>query len=575
MMRLIFMPNSLHARLAAALTVAALVGAMAASLPDWRSSAGAVSALAALLFFGGAVWLSRWAAGQLLAPLSALGQSARAIHPDVDVMVPLAKPETVELANLVDVFNALIQGLKNLTASLESSVLARTQALAHSETRLNQVLEASAGGFWDWNLTDNQVLINARCCELLGLSTSEHTLPSEIFLNFIDASERATLRAMVCANLKRDSPCRDELQLCQADGSTLWVQLHSSVVERNGNRRATRVVGSITDVSERHLAQTTLQDQTRELNTILDLSPDGFVALDPARSVRYISPAFTRITGIQMEPLLGLQEPEFWACLNQHCEPGTHPITVASVPEIPDSEQPRVRLLVSLSQPQRRMLDVTRRASQSSLVADMLCFRDVTHETEVERLKSEFLATAAHELRTPLSSIYGFAEILLNQTLDVQSNREFLEIIYRQSHVMSLLLNELLDLSRIEARRTKDFDPTEVSAQVLVETVVTGFNLPPGREAPELQTPASDLWMHVDRSKTRQAILNVLANAYKYSPNGGPVVITMHHACAADGSPQVAICITDQGIGMTAQQSSRMFERFYRANRSSKIPGTG
>ena len=146
---------------------------------------------------------------------------------------------------------------------------------------------------------------------------------------------------------------------------------------------------------------------------------------------------------------------------------------------------------------------------------------------------------------------------------------------------MSSILNELLDLARIEARRGKDFVIEAMQAQAVVNAVVQGFKVPSGRLAPTLTLPADPLYMMVDFKKTQQAILNVLSNAYKYSRVDAPVNldIKVHvaaHAAGQDMHPKmVAIRIVDQGIGMTPDQSRRVFDRFYRADTSGTVLGTG
>ena len=191
-------------------------------------------------------------------------------------------------------------------------------------------------------------------------------------------------------------------------------------------------------------------------------------------------------------------------------------------------------------------------------------------------MKSEFLSTAAHELRTPMASIYGFAEVMLTQDLEAASQREFLEIIYKQSELMASILNELLDLARIEARRGKDFVFEATPLQALIEEVVRAFKPPAGRPAPTLIAAAAHLVVLADHKKAQQAVLNVLSNAYKYSPAGGVVRIELLESRADGARPNMlGICITDHGIGMTPAQLERVFERFYRADSSGKVPGTG
>lgn len=700
-------PDSLRTQVSLSLAVATLLGALAGALGTLvmyaaaAATGSAMQVVFALFLLLGALWLTRHIVQSVLTPLKELAQTLANLDTTVPLHSPLKRQRLTELDTLAQAFNKLSQSWSTAQANFEAAVATRTLALAQNETRLNHVLNASAEGFWDWNLTNDIVTVNPRCCQLLGLDPRVLQMLSQTLFDRLPPSQRASERQAMNICLRSDTPCERELQLSVA-GSTVWVLLHSSVVERNTAGRAVRVVGSIsnitprkiaeqalkaseerlqlatqgntdgiwdwypdsgkvffserwktmlgysadeigdhvnewvervhpddldwvmrevqqhldgqtplyqtehrmrhkdghylwildrgraqrdahgkairmtgshTDVTERRVAQNTLQEQTQLLNTILDLSPDGFVAFDANNQVCYVNPAFSTLTAIDPAPLFEMDKTHFWHSLCTLC------MANVSAQELeigkPTANHTPGRFLVDISLPVRRVLHIAQRDTQGNQPRTIVSLRDVTHETEVERLKSEFLSTAAHELRTPLASIYGFAEVLLKQYPNDGTRKEFLEIIYRQSHVMSLLINELLDLSRIEARRGKDFDLRKTAAQTLLQELIGSFNLPPGRHAPLLHAPANALLMQADSAKARQAILNVLSNAYKYSPEGGDIQIVLKHASAADGSPCVAICIIDQGIGMTEPQKNRMFDRFYRADRSSKIAGTG
>ena len=305
----------------------------------------------------------------------------------------------------------------------------------------------------------------------------------------------------------------------------------------------------------------------------MNLSPDGFVSFDGERRVREVSPAFVRMTAPGSERLEGMDEQEFSAWLNTICLAEARFVGIGVLRFKADRALSGPRELIEIVGPQKRVLQVDYRASKSLGVSQILYFRDVTHEVEVDQMKSEFLATAAHELRTPMASVFGFAEVLLTQQLDEQVQKESLQIIYEQSQLMANVLNELLDLARIEARRGKDFRYAGVCLQDLVRQVVKGFKLPPGRDEPQLLLPALQLHVLADAGKLQQALLNVLSNAYKYSPQGGAVTLEL---CAeTGGTDRLCISVTDRGIGMTEAQLGRVFERFYRADSSGKFPGTG
>ena len=329
------------------------------------------------------------------------------------------------------------------------------------------------------------------------------------------------------------------------------------------------------EMAARQFAQHQVEDRTEQLNAIFAMSPDGFISFDGERRVKYLNPAFIDMTALGEARLEGLDEHEFSTWLRQRCSAEASFSGIGALRSLVTGGKPDAHDLIEIDHNGKRILQVGLRCSDSSTVSQILHFRDVTHETEVDQMKSEFLSTAAHELRTPMASIFGFSEVLLNHELDATEQREFLTIIYTQSKLMANILDELLDLARIEARRDKDFRYTRVCLQELAADLIKAFKLPLGREPPELVTPQQPLYVMADNGKLRQALLNVLSNAYKYSPAGGSVRVQLELR-DEDGHPQQAcVRITDQGIGMSPEQLSRVCERFYRADTSGKIAGTG
>ena len=329
-----------------------------------------------------------------------------------------------------------------------------------------------------------------------------------------------------------------------------------------------------------------LQDRTEQLNAIFDLSPDGFVSFDAQSHVKYANPAFFRMTGLDSAEIIGLDEAIFSARLAKGClDPSAFPnlaelkseLGASNPPGISESSLPamkRQRQLIELAGPGNHVLELGLRLSTAETVSQILYFREVTHETEVDRMKSEFLSHAAHELRTPMASIYGYAEIMMAQSFSKEEQSEFLGIIHRQCGLMIAIINELLDLARIDDRRGKDFKFSRIDASQLVREVIADFGIPSGQQALVLDTSAQACWVRADASKLMQAVRNILSNAYKYSPDGGVVAISVINA-GSDSQTPVGIRVTDHGLGMTNEQAARTCERFYRVDTSGNIPGTG
>ena len=322
----------------------------------------------------------------------------------------------------------------------------------------------------------------------------------------------------------------------------------------------------------RQAAQRQIEERNEQLTAIFSMSPDAFVSFDTTRHITYISSTFLPMIARANVQLEGLSEQEFSNWLLRHCEPGSSFTGIADLRAQVPAQQTDLPCLMEIRQPGKRILQLSLRTSESSTVSQLLHFRDVTRETEIDHMKSEFLSTAAHELRTPMASISGFAEVLMTQTLTPEEVSEFLQIIHARSQMMAGILNELLDLARIEARRGKDFLYARLDLRDLVVQTVESFLPLPGSARPQLNLPAQAQWVMADAQKLQRAILNVLSNAYKYSDAKHPVRVELIHQPELG---QFRLDIIDQGIGMTPEQVARVCERFYRADASGKVPGTG
>jgi signal transduction histidine kinase len=262
------------------------------------------------------------------------------------------------------------------------------------------------------------------------------------------------------------------------------------------------------------------------------------------------------------------EDPERWAGLEACFMPnpagvgGTHPHAGTQ------------RHLLVLKRPREAVLELVGVASAAASVSRLLYARDVTHEIEVDRMKSEFLSHAAHELRTPMASIFGFTELLIAQEFDDATRKDLLATIHTQTAWLVDIINELLDLARIESRRGKDFHIEAVPLAPLVREVTAAMQIDVARWPIGVDCGDDLPPVRADAAKLRQALTNVLGNAVKYSPQGGAVDIRCGFE-SRDGKPFIGIRVTDHGIGMTPAQAARVGERFYRADTSGNIPGTG
>ncbi|TCI25780.1 HAMP domain-containing protein [Exiguobacterium sp. SH5S4] len=201
----------------------------------------------------------------------------------------------------------------------------------------------------------------------------------------------------------------------------------------------------------------------------------------------------------------------------------------------------------------------------------MLVFRDVTQETEVDRLKTELVSTVSHELRTPLTSIIGFTELMRYRTMPAERTDQYLGMIHQETLRLEDLISNLLDVQRMESGKQTYQNEPESLYDILAETIAVHQGASQHHYLSfECDT---DVLVYGDRNRLSQLFTNLLHNAIKYSPNGGKVAVSVTN----DQSDGVEISVTDSGIGIPTSALPKLFDKFYRVDNSAsrKIGGTG
>ncbi|MCV2349997.1 CHASE domain-containing protein [Paucibacter sp. Y2R2-4] len=447
--------------------------------------------------------------------------------------------------------------------------------LALSNERFALALEGGSDGLWD--RIDTQADAewwSPQYYRLLGLEPGEVTASASQFEERLHPDDAARHAAALVAALQNEAPYDLEIRLYIRGCGYRWFRARAKVFfNTEGQHR--RMAGSLQDVHELKMAEARMKERSEQLAAVFALSPDGLVSIGTEHTIRYVSPAFTQLTGLGADAVLDLEPNALLTMLQALSRAeGTKEDTDADeVLNLNALKQGPLSLTIRT--PQHRVLSLSLHEGGTGEVTQVLLLRDVTHQHEVDRLKSEFLATAAHELRTPMVSIYGFTELLITRELAPERQKQMLERIYRQSQAMIDILNELLDLARIEARRGQDFELEDTDLRVLVQQALNDFRAPEGRDAATFEGDTAPLTVHVDAMKIQQVLRNLLSNAYKFSESG-QIWVRLSQRTATPDSPALACMeVQDQGRGMTPEQLARVTERFYRADQSGTVLGTG
>lgn len=202
-------------------------------------------------------------------------------------------------------------------------------------------------------------------------------------------------------------------------------------------------------------------------------------------------------------------------------------------------------------------------------------FRDITHLIEIDRLKSEFVATVSHELRTPMTSIKGYVDILLMGVAGELTDQQlrFLRVVQQNTERLTILVNDLLDLSRIEAGQVS-LSMGSINLSDLIEEVMEEIDRLTVAENKsmqfELDLPPDLPLIKGDAERIRQILINLLGNAFHYTPSNGNVSLS-----ARQTGEEIQIDIKDNGVGIPPKEQERIFDRFYRGENHMVIATAG
>lgn len=194
----------------------------------------------------------------------------------------------------------------------------------------------------------------------------------------------------------------------------------------------------------------------------------------------------------------------------------------------------------------------------------------LNHAEQLDQLKSEFLSAVAHELRAPLGPLVGWCELLLTREYSPDQARPMLESIHEGAQHLSVLVGDLLDLSRGEAGRLS-IEPEEMQFGELLESTLGRWREQDQQHEFVLMA-SGDIPLRADRHRLRQVLDNLLSNASKYSSAGTRVLVTAR----SEAGGSTAVRVSDQGLGLTEEEREGLFTKFYRTESARRqAPGTG
>jgi signal transduction histidine kinase/CheY-like chemotaxis protein len=321
---------------------------------------------------------------------------------------------------------------------------------------------------------------------------------------------------------------------------------------------------------------TALEIQRGETNAILDATSEAMVMVGPNRRLLRANSRFAEMFGIPLNEVLGRSFDGLQDRLEKVFKDAG--VLLANVTgTASDPERQFTTDLVQIWPEQRELYLYSAPVHTASkrFIGRLYVFRDVSKERAADRAKSEFVSMVSHELRTPLTSIKGYVDLILDGDAGEisEEQQDYLTIVKNNTDRLVALINDLLDVSRIEQGRIElNREPVDLGGSIQIVATSMKPLLEEKSQELTLDVPADLPPVFADSARVTQILSNLLSNAYKYTPSGG------HITMAASPEPGwVSVSVQDNGIGLTREDQEKLFTRFFRANNSTtrEVGGTG
>jgi PAS domain S-box-containing protein len=465
------------------------------------------------------------------------------------------------------------------TALNISEIIRSNEELHDKEEQVRLLLQSSGEAVFGVDRDGNCTFVNPMCIKLLGYSDKSEILGKNTHLLFHHTRQDGSPHSEKECEISKAFRLGESVHVTgdvfwRLDGTNFPVEYSSYPIVKEET-----VIGSVVtfnDITERQSAEKALRqaltdarNSREQVDAILRSAADALIVVDPDSKIIMGNHAAEKLFdqhchfkyGVAIDQLLPQKVflERIRSALTGRVHPRPYDLT------FPDACGGSEKILEARIVP---ML-----GADEQVKGVVLTLRDVTREREVDRLKDDFISAAAHELRTPMTSIQGYSELMMEdwERFNAEQLKDFIAIIHERSLALSRIIGDMLDLSRVQSGHLIIINLSHGDLAAMLKQALLPYCHKSGKHQFYALVPGDLPRIPFDADKIDQVLENLISNAVKFSPGGGP--ITLSASLLAD---RIEVMVTDEGIGMTPAVQERVFDKFFRADASNTgVSGLG
>ena len=458
-----------------------------------------------------------------------------------------------------------------------TAIRRQEETIVRDQRRLKNVLSGTGAGPWEWDVSAGKLLLDETSARMIGLSLEEmgddHL---KAWLKRVHPDDLPAVRERIQQHIQQGTErFESDYRIRHADGRWLWIQTRGKVIDWRRDNIPLTMYGVHLDITAQRQAEESRQYLEGLLHSAIEVIGEGFAVYDSDDRLAWCNEEYRRlyplsepafIPGTPFEEILRFgiargqyaeahDNPEAWLAKRLEAHRRTES---SSIQQLSDGRWIHVR---------------ERKTADGSLVGFRI---DVTELMEAKqaaeaanRAKSEFLATMSHEIRTPMNSILGMAQVLCSQEVTDPRSREYGRIILDSGRNLLALLNDVLDLAKVEAGRV-ELERKPWQPEQLIEDILALFKGAAQTKGLAIETkwkgPERRRYL-ADGHRLQQMLANLVSNAIKFTPSGF-VSIEIREVEEQLGVATLEFAVADSGIGIPRSKQASLFYPFNQADSS-------